>query len=248
MSDSTPTTTAKSRWGAGRVVRIVLGVQLIIAVCAGAVWYHERSTGAQLAPSEVVQFNAPVSGPVSLEAALPLAQATAKRWNPRAELFNASQELDWSPLASTSTGVDQPGGGWLVYVFVAPQHRTGEEDTAASLSIQIDRNSGNVVVARPISWSSQPTAPDLTFGKYHIDSSAATTIAENVAGRAFRHGCATDRHMSWMSLVATTPKQPVWLVTYPDTRDPDHNGLAVRIDAQTGKVLSQVQQAPACGT
>lgn len=248
MSDRDATSENDRRRPALVIVRVVLSVQLLIAVGAAAVWFHGRSGGAQLAPSEVVQFSAPVHGPVALETALPLAQATAKRWNPRAELLSASQELDWSPTATANSGQDQPGGGWLTYVFVAPRSQFGADDQAASLSILIDRNSGNVVSASTLSWHEMPTTSQLKLGKLPIDSTKAVTIAENAAGRSFRHDCATVRHSSWLNLIPAKVGPPVWLITYADTRNPDRNGLAVRINAQTGKIISTVNQAQACGT
>ena len=152
----------------------------------------------------------------------------------------------WDPPPPVVTTV--PGTGWLTYVFVAPWDPALGREEAASLTVLIDRLSGEVAVQTTLGWEKAPEfTPSATAAT--VTSTAAVLVAEAAGGTEFRRACPNRRHLTRVSLVepgegAALP--PHWLVTYEDTDQPGQHGLEARIDAVTAEVLEVESEAPPC--
>ena len=235
-----------SPWRSRRVVLgALLGVQVLLAVIALAVWVWTPQAPA-LPP--LPEGTAPLVGSgATYESALPLAQAQADAWLPGAVLLNASMQVDWPWRVPRDPPRRLPGTGWLSYAFVAPWDAPGRPPGAASLGITIERLDGSLVTQETLGWETAPTwrpPPPPTA----INSAAATLRAEAAGGTDFRRGCPQYRHLSRTIPVAAgrTEWPQHWVVIYEDTRVPEQQGLLLRIDAVTGELLAQRSDAPPC--
>ncbi len=227
------------------VLGVLLGIQVLLAVIALAVWVW--TPDAPPLPPEP-ETTAPLAGSgATYESALPLAQAQADAWLPGAVLLNASMQVDWPWSVSRDPLAELPGTGWLNYVFVAPWDAPGRPPGAASLGITMERLDGSVVSQETLGWEDAPElrAPPLPAA---IDSTDATLLAEDAGGTRFRRACPQYRHVSRTFPVAErrTAWPQHWVVIYDDTRVPDKHGLLLRIDAETGEVLDRSGDAPGC--
>ncbi len=140
-----------------------------------------------------------------------------------------------------------PGTGWLTYSFIAPWDPPGRPPGAASLSVVIERLTGQVVTQETEGWEQapelRPPPPPAP-----IDSTEATLRAEVAGGTAFRRACPQFRHLSRTFPVAAGRGEwpQHWVIDYEDTRASDKHGLQFRIDATTGEVLDRDGDAPDC--
>ncbi len=223
----------------------MLGIQILLAAIALGVWIWTPDRPAlPPLPTE----NAPLDGEgATYESALPLAQALADSWLPGAVLLNASMQVDWPWSVPQEPPETIPGTGWLTYAFVAPWDPPGRPPGAASLGIVIERLSGAVVSQDTEGWEQapefRPPPPPAA-----IDSTVATSLAEEAGGTDFRRACPQYRHLSRTFPVAAgrTEWAQHWVVIYEDTRIPDLHGLLLRIDAQSGEILDRAGDAPEC--
>jgi hypothetical protein len=228
-----------------RTIALLLGIQLLLAVIALAVWVWTPDRPA-LPP--LPDRTAPLAGSgATYESALTLAQAQADAWLPGAILLNASMQVDWPWSVPSGLPPAIPGTGWLTYAFVAPWDPPGRPSGAAFLGVVIERLTGAVVTQETEGWEQapefRPPPPPAA-----IDSTEATLRAEEAGGTAFRRACPQYRHLSrTFPVAAGRTEWPLhWVVIYEDTRLLDKHGLLLRIDAETGEVLDRDGDAPAC--
>lgn len=223
----------------------LLLVQLLLVVLALAVWIW--TPDAPPLPAETTNTAPLIDGGATIESALPLAQAQADAWLPGAVLLNASLQVDWpwTVPAGVTTGV--PSTGWLTFAFIAPWDPPGRPPGAASLGITMERLSGAIVDRESTGWETapqfRPPPPPAA-----VDSLAATLIADRAAGSDFRRACPQFRHLSRTIQVAgeRTRWPRHWVILYEDSRAPANHGLLLRVDAETGEVFAQEDDAPAC--
>jgi hypothetical protein len=231
--------------GNRRLIAALLGIQLLLAAIALAVWVWTPDRPA-LPP--LPAGTAPLVGSgATYESALPIAQAQAEAWLPGAILLNASMQVDWPWSVPAGSVTAIPGTGWLTYGFAAPWDPPGRPPGAAFLGVVIERLTGAVVTQETEGWEQAPELrppPPLAA----IDSTQATLRAEEAGGTTFRRGCPQYRHVSRTFPVAggRTEWPQHWVVVYEDTRVPDKQGLLLRIDAATGELLDRDGDAPAC--
>src|SRR5687767_5362526 len=207
------------RWGVGRykLIAALLGIQLLLAAIALAVWVWTPDRPA-LPP--LPARTAPLAGSgATYESALPLAQSQADAWLPGAVLLNASMQVDWPWSVPSGSPAEIPGTGWLTYAFIAPWDPPGRPPGAAFLGVVVERLTGAVVTQETEGWEQAP--------QFHpppapaaIDSTQATLRAEEAGGTDFRRGCPQYRHLSRTFPVAEERAEwPLhWVVTYEDSR------------------------------
>jgi len=180
----------------------------------------------------------------ALEAGVAAAGRQAEAWQSGAGggLLSASMQVDWPWDPPPARPRTLPPTGWLTVVLLAPADSEGGE--TASLSLVIDRLTGEIVAQDVVAW---PTAPPLPpRPSPAVDSATALLAAEGAGGTNFRRACPIERHASRVSLLAAAGADPVWLVTYEDARQPARAGLEVRVDAGSGAALAVEESAPAC--
>lgn len=246
-------TRAPQDWGDGgpgrrlttqrRLLPAIVAAQVLLAVAGLLVW---RLLPDAPAVPPVPPPDPTVTEPATLESGLALAERQAAAWLPGARLMSASMQVDWpwDPPARPPRRV--PGTGWLTYVFVAPWQAPGRSPGAATLSIVIERLSGQIVAQSVLPWQTAPPMP-APGPKPAVSSSEAVLAAERFGGTAFRRACPAERHLSRVSLVSGNGWPPHWLVTYEDARTPAANALLVRVDAASGALLQSERDAPPCG-
>ena len=229
----------------GAVLFALLALQILLAVVALAVWVWTPE--APPLPPRTDQTAPLVGTGATYESALPLAQAQADAWLPGAVLLNAAMQVDWPWTVVPESPRTLPGTGWLSFVFIAPWDPPGRPSGAASLSVVIERLDGSVVSRETTGWEQapefRPSPPPAV-----IDSTAATLLAEEAGGTAFRRACPQYRHLSRTFPVAAgrTEWPQHWVVLYEDSRTPDQHGLLLRIDAESGQILERSGEAPSC--
>ena len=232
----------RSRGGA---IASLFALQILLAALALVVWiWTPEAPSLPPFPGETAPL---VGSGATYESALPLAQAQADDWLPGAVLLNASMQVDWPWTVLPESPATLPGTGWLSFAFVAPWDAPGRPPGAASLSVVIERLDGSVVSRESTGWEQAPEfrpPPPATA----IDSVAATLLAEEAGGTAFRRACPQYRHLSRTFPVADgrTEWPQHWVVLYEDNRVPDQHGLLLRIDAETGATLARRGDAPSC--
>jgi hypothetical protein len=236
-----------TRWGGGkrRLIATLLGIQLLLAAIALAVWVWTPDRPA-LPP--LPARTAPLAGSgATYESALTLAQFQADAWLPGAILLNASMQVDWPWSVPSGSPAEIPGTGWLTYGFIAPWDPPGRPPGAAFLGVVVERLTGAIVTQETEGWEQapelRPPPPPAA-----IDSTQATLRAEEAGGTDFRRACPQYRHLTRTFPVADGRTEwPLhWVVIYEDTRVPDKHGLLLRIDAATGEVLDRDGDAPEC--
>ena len=227
-----------------RVLWTLLGLQVVLAAAGVAVW--RLAEGVPPPP-------APVSGPspvvpATLESGAAIARRQADAWRQGAQLLSATMQVDWPWEPPPPVVTTVPGTGWLTYVFVAPWDPVLGREEAASLTVLIDRLSGEVAAQTTLGWEEAPEfTPSATAA--NLTSTAAVLVAEAAGGTGFRRACPDRRHLTRVSLVEPRgggALPPHWLVTYEDTEQPGRHGLVARIDAVTAEVLAIESDAPPC--
>lgn len=229
-----------------RVRRILAGMlaAAVVLSLAGLLWWR-------LVPDAPPTPPLPRPGPAeasatTFEEAVAIAQAQADAWLPGARLLNATMQVDWPWRVPGGRVTDLPATGWVTAVFLAPWDAPpGRNETAASLSVVLERLSRQIVLQETLGWETAALpAATPTPG---VDATVASILAERAGGTAFRRACPDLRHLSRIGLVSNAPGLPQhWLVTYEDSRRPELHGLLLRIDAATGEVLDRVEDAPPC--
>lgn len=247
MSDaSLPVVTAEVRRRTTRILALLLGAALLLAIAGVVLW---RVIPDAPAPPPLPGRELPLAGatpvPVfALEDAEPMTDRQAERWLPGTRLLNASMQVDW-PWFVDPDDRSLPATGWITAVYLAPWQQPFTGKQAASLSLVVERLSGQIVLQTALGWETAPPMPSVTPAPA-IDSRTASLLAEDAAGRQFRGACPAQRHTSRISLSRAAGLPEHWLVTYDDTRDPAAAGLLVRVDAATGEILHKRESAPAC--
>ena len=140
-----------------RAIAALLGIQLLLAAIALAVWVWTPDRPA-LPP--LPAGTAPLVGNgATYESALPIAQAQADAWLPGAILLNASMQVDWPWSVPSGSPTVIPGTGWLTYSFVAPWDPPGRPPGAAFLGVVIERLTGAVVTQETEGWEQASRFP-----------------------------------------------------------------------------------------
>ena len=231
-----PLTTPHPR--AARWLVALAALQIVIGLLAVVAWRADHGSAAV----DLDAVTAVAIPPVGLEQAYPVAEGVARTWRADAALVSASLQVDW-PWDVIPGDTEVALGGWATFVFAS-------ESAGGTLSVAVDRISGRAARTETIAWAAGPPAPITPPGTFPTGSLRAVALAEADAGRAFRTGCPSSRHLTRVALLqqpsgqATAP--PAWLVTYHDSRTPDLNALEFRISVAGGEILSVVDQAPPC--
>jgi hypothetical protein len=140
--------------GKRRLITALLGIQLLLAAIALAVWVWTPDR-PPLPP--LPAGSAPLVGSgATYESALPIAQAQGEAWLPGAILLNASMQVDWPWSVPAGSVTAIPGTGWLTYGFVAPWDPPGRPPGAAFLGVVIERLTGVVVTQETEGWEQAP--------------------------------------------------------------------------------------------
>jgi hypothetical protein len=229
--------------GATRILVTLLVVAAALVVAGFLYW---RLVPDAPPPPPRPEATAPPPLGTTLEDAVALAERQADRWLPGAQLLNATMQVDWPWQVPAGRVRSVPATGWVTAVFLAPWDAPfGRNETAASLSLVIERLSGEIVLQETLGWETAPLPVATPVPA--IDSATAGLLAERAGGTRFRRACPDLRHLSRIGLVANAPGfPPHWLITYEDAREPAHFGLLLRIDAADGAVLEQREDAPPC--
>ncbi len=219
---------------------LLVAVQVLLGAAGIGLWRWSVRMAPEPPPPAAMP---PIARPVTIETAAEAAWSHARAWRADARLLSATMQVDW-PWDPPPPALDTiPDTGWLTYVFAAPWDAALRRDEAASLSLLIDRVSGEVIVQSTRGWEQ---APPFTaeIAAPAVPSSTAILVAEAISGTEFRRDCPAYRHLSRISL---TPGPPAaWLITYEDVRQREQHGLIVQADATTGTVISVTGTAPAC--
>jgi hypothetical protein len=228
----------------GRVLWALLAVQVALAAAGIGLWRFGRASPG---------VPAPIGGPPAivsptLEEGAAIARLRADAWRPGAQLLSATMQVDWPWDQTSEAVVAVPATGWLTYVFVAPWDPALGREEAASLTVLIDRLSGDVAAQTSLGWEAAPAVTP-SAATPAVTSTAAVLVAEASGGTTFRTACPERRHLTRVSLV-----EPVgggglpahWLVTYEDTLQPGRHGFRVRVDAATAAVLEVEGKAASC--
>ncbi len=233
---------------ARHLVAALLAVAIVLALAGLLYW---RLVPDEPPPPPMPEVPLP-GEPLTLESAEPIARVQAERWLPGARLLNASMQIDWPWQRGAVTGI--PGGGWITAVYVAPWSAFGRNERAASLSLVLERQSGQIVLQSTLGWETPPSllatpvaadAPP-NAGSGGLSSAAAALVAEVAGGTAFRTACPEVRHVSRVIPAGDIDDPVEWVVVYEDTRRPDRHGFLARIDAATGELLEIGGEAPPC--
>jgi len=228
------------------LVSALLALQLALAGAAIGSWLRSRALAPAAPNLPPISFGSGVATPVSLESAFPLALAEAQRWNADSRLLSVEEEVDWPSQPPNAAALATPAGGWLTYVFVAPFHRFGLSDTAATLSVLIERNGGAIASTTAAGWERAPAPLAVSLVGNKIPSRNALAAAEAAAGLAFRRACPASRHTTRIALAPGADGAPLWTITYVQDNDNGNNALTIRINAQTGALAPIANRAPAC--
>jgi hypothetical protein len=227
------------------IVLVALAVAIAALAVAGLVVWRllpDAPPAPPLPPPDPA-----VTRPATLESALATAERQARAWRPDAQLLRASEQVDWPWDVPAGPTTIVPGTGWIDYVFIAPWQVPGRGPGAATLSLTVERLSAQIVDQSVQPWETAPPFPK-PEPPPAIDSTQALLAAERAGGTDYRRACPDQRHMTRISLVDASPAWPRhWVVTYQDTHEPALNGMLLRVDAATGKILSSEQAVPACG-
>lgn len=221
----------------------LLGLQLLIGA-AGVIFWRASAAPAP-APSFAVGVATPGRLPATLEDGAAVAWERARGWRAGARLLSATMQVDWPWDPPPGAVRTLPGTGWLTYVFVAPWEPAGRREEAASLTVLVERLSGEVVAQTTLGWETVPDArPD--EGEPPVPSAAAVLVAEASGGTSFRRGCPQFRHLTRVALMPAGTLPTHWVVTYEDARQPARHGLRVRVDAASGAVLETAEEGAGC--
>ncbi|MCC6313606.1 MAG: hypothetical protein IT337_06300 [Thermomicrobiales bacterium] len=228
---------------ATRWLSALLALAALLAL-SGLLWWRLAPDAPPPPPLPPPDFTTAPNA-TTLESALPAPRARAAAWLPEARLLNANLQIDWPWQVGPGSPRAIPDTGWITLVFLAPWQPPGRTETAASLSLVIERLSGQIVQQTTLGWETA-ALPAPTPGPT-LTSVDAALAAERAGGTAFRRACPRHRHVSRRSLLDTPDFGPHWLIAYEDDRAPDRHGLLVRIDAAAGALLTLRDDAPACG-
>ena len=230
--------------GRGRWLWAVVGLQLLLVLAGLFVW---RRLPDVPDPPPLPPPDPAVTRPATLESGLPLAERQASAWLPDARLMLATLQVDWPWDVPPGPPAELPGTGWLTYVFVAPWQAPGRSPGAATISLRVERLSGQIVWQDVLPWEQAPPLPTATPAPA-VTSSQAVLAAEAAGGTDYRRACPQYRHLTRASLADVAPWGRHWVVTYEEATQPDQNGMLVRVDAATGAVLQVRTDVAACGT
>jgi hypothetical protein len=186
-----------------------------------------------------------VSLPLSLEDGVALAQARARQWRADARLILVSAQLDWGDGTPAANGL--PGGGSLIYTFAGIEPNMFGRERFPVLSVLIGRESGQIYYETEETVAVEPGETVMLAG-LPVDSAAAFTLAQRLAGAAYRAECASVRTQLHVIFDTSIPGNPRWAVVYYDQRDESHNDIVVRIDAVTGTPTVEADPALPCAT
>jgi hypothetical protein len=213
-------------------------VQLALVAAGVIVW--TRSHGETALTDQRLTALAVATRPTSLESATPVVLRAARAWRSNAVAVSESLQVDW-PWEVSADPQPIADGGFATFVFAS----TGDAGGPATLSVVVERLSGLVVRREEHSWS-QALPPAISLIPSAVDSLAALDVAEHAGGTAFRRGCPSQRHETRLSRVESAGAPDIWLVSYPDVRDPTMNALELRIDATTGELLDHINRSRPC--
>jgi len=232
MSSSSKNRT-RTRW----LLLFGLVVQLLLLAVALA-----SRTGASTSPfGKASQATVPTSAlPLTIESGAPVAQEYADRWSLGVNLIAATLKLDWSGDESDLQDGQLPRTGLLVYVF---------SDGSRTLSIYLDRGTGLYLANGESEFGGGKWSPlDLTT--YPKSSAIAAAAADITSGSTYRHACPGFRSSALVTasaIVGSDGKtQPIWTVTYGDSRFDGTFDVLVRMNAMSGNVIDNQLRERAC--
>ena len=228
----------------------LLGVAVTLALAGLLAWRLVPDAP----PPPPLPAVAPGEEALTLESAAPIARIHAERWLPGARLLTASMQIDWPWQRAPVLGL--PDGGWVTFVYAAPWSVFGQTDRAASLSLVLERQTGQVVRQSTLGWETPPLPPATPLAAASaatpvartggLSSAAAAIVAEAAGGTAFRLACPDLRYVSRVIPSGDPPNPVAWVVVYEDARQPNRHGFLVRIDAATGELLETGGESPPC--
>ena len=222
-----------------RLLTLALLLQIVLAG-VGIVLFRSGAAGStEFVKPDVLNS---VAFPIDAESGLPIAEAYARQWADEIRLIAVTMRLDWG---DTDSGLDPsqlPGRGWIIYVF---------ERDGATLSLYLDRGTG-ILIGQNVSPFGGEDWPAFDLTTYPRSSSIAAITANITVGSAYREACAESRNVAIVtasSVPEDNPESrtgsPVWAVTFGDRRYPGTFDVLVRMDANTGEVVTnQVSDRP----
>src|SRR5215211_3015759 len=183
------------RFGVRSLLLVLLIIQVGLALYAGGKAWAGRDDDPLL-PATTPNPRT-VQLPLAIESGVKLGEEQAAAWLPDAKLLNVNMQVDWPSNEPESAVTSLPPGGWVISTFVAPWSQ--DEAEAATLSVLLDRGSGQLFGQWQTEWPKVPTST-ITLPQSGIDSTTANIAAELVGGTAFRAECPSERSRTRVSL------------------------------------------------
>jgi len=225
-------------------LRRLLSLALLFQVALAGVGLVSARSGN----SDSLEFVKPdvlglTATPIDVEGGFPIAVAYALQWSDDSRLIAVTMRLDWGDSDSTLDPSQLPGRGWVIYVF---------EHDGQTLSVYLDRGTG-ILIGQNVSPFGGDTWPTLDLTTYPRSSSIAAITANITVGSAYREACEENRNVAVVtarSICGTDPESrigtPVWAVTFGDQRFPGTFDSLVRMDANSGEVVTSEVRERAC--
>lgn len=176
------------------LITMLLGIQIGLAGLLAARWWDDR-TSAAIVIIDQPDVRIPDEGGLTLELAGNVVRRQATAWDPDARLIFASAQYDWPLDGSAVEPVVLPPGGWLTFVVMAPD----EDGVNRALAMEVERYTGEVIVAEEIPWPSTGAAT-LPLASFPVSSGEALRSAEEAGGTAFRSECPGSRSQTVITL------------------------------------------------
>ena len=223
------------------IVRTVLIVLLIAQVGIVYVVLGPFSINRRSPPNTPIAVTAPSQTvPLTLESGEVTATTIARSWQDDARLVSAVMQVDWPTKLPIDEMIEVPPGGWIIYTFRTEQ---------STLSVMLDRKSGAFITSAT-GESGEEVWPPLELQGYARSSMTALLTADVLEGSMYRNACPASRTSALVTL-STAPDESgearaVWTVTYGDARYPNTFDVLVRLDAESGNVVTSEREEIAC--
>jgi len=221
---------------------------LLFAVFAAVAFWFAIDYGSPPPPPINTDTPRPTPGPstplpLTLEDGVSLAQVRANQWREDARLILVSGQFDWRDGTPAANGL--PRGGTLIYTFVDVDPDMFGRDRFLVLTILVGRESGQIFYETEDTVAVEP-GETVTLAGLPVDSADAFTLAQRLAGDAYRAACADVRSQLHVILDTSIPGTPRWTVVYYDQRNAAHNDIVVRIDAVSATPIVDADEMTPC--